>query len=318
MKKKLLCLLLAVLMLITVVAAAEKPKTSVDTFRRCSLTLQYAASGQTVRLYRVARISHSGNHTLQGVFAGYGIHLPAGNSQAEWDALRDTLHAYILADAIAPDYTATTGTDGKAVCAGLPVGMYLVDGVDMEVGSEVYQYAAALLSVPGADTLSGWTYDVTAAPKHTAKPAGGGGTVTPVTYTVVKLWANEKNNKNRPASVEITIYKNGIEQEKQLLSSANDWKYQWTATDGTWSVLERTVPKNYNVTVQRSGSSFFVTNTKNSPTPTPTPTPDLTPDFRPNTGDESHLMLYIILMAGSGLALLLIGVMNRKQKHETE
>lgn len=29
-------------------------------------------------------------------------------------------------------------------------------------------------------------------------------------------------------------------------------------------------------------------------------------------------MLYIILMAGSGLALLLIGVMNRKQKHETE
>ena len=295
MKKKLLCLLLAVLMLITVVA-----------------------SGQTVRLYRVARISHSGNHTLQGVFAGYGIHLPAGNSQAEWDALRDTLHAYILADAIAPDYTATTGTDGKAVCAGLPVGMYLVDGVDMEVGSEVYQYAAALLSVPGADTLSGWTYDVTAAPKHTAKPAGGGGTVTPVTYTVVKLWANEKNTKNRPASVEITIYKNGIEQEKQLLSSANDWKYQWTATDGTWSVLERTVPKNYNVTVQRSGSSFFVTNTKNSPTPTPTPTPDLTPDFRPNTGDESHLMLYIILMAGSGLALLLIGVMNRKQKHETE
>lgn len=156
MKKKLLCLLLAVLMLITVVAAAEKPKTSVDTFRRCSLTLQYAASGQTVRLYRVARISHSGNHTLQGVFAGYGIHLPAGNSQAEWDALRDTLHAYILADAIAPDYTATTGTDGKAVCAGLPVGMYLVDGVDMEVGSEVYQYAAALLSVPGADTLSGF------------------------------------------------------------------------------------------------------------------------------------------------------------------
>lgn len=125
MKRKLLCLLLSMLLVTTTAQAAEKPNAAVDTSRSCTLTLQYAASGQTVRLYRAADISSNGRYTLCGAFAGYGIFMPAGNGQAEWDALRDTLLAYIAADALAPDGTAVTGADGRAVFTGLSAGITL-------------------------------------------------------------------------------------------------------------------------------------------------------------------------------------------------
>ena len=303
MKRKLLCLLLFMLLVTTEAQAAEKPNAAVDTSRSCTLTLQYAASGQTVQLYRAADISSNGRYTLCGAFAGYGIFMPAGNGQAEWDALCDNLLAYIAADALAPDGTAVTGADGRAVFTGLSAGMYLVDKADMEVGGSTRQYAPSLIAVPGVDGDGNWSYDVTAAPKYTEKPGGG------------------DEPDTRPASVEIAICRDGVEQERRTLSADNDWMYRWTAVGGTWSVLERNVPEGYTVTVQRSGSSFFVTNTHSTvpdpmPTPEPTPKPTPGPGDGPQTGDESHLTLYIVCMAVSGLALLLLGVLNRNQKHE--
>lgn len=53
-----------VLLLTTVAEAANKPNTAVDVSRSCTLTLQYAASGQAVRLYRAADISPAGLYTL--------------------------------------------------------------------------------------------------------------------------------------------------------------------------------------------------------------------------------------------------------------
>ena len=126
MKRKLLCLLLFMLLVTTEAQAAEKPNAAVDTSRNCTLTLQYAASGQTVRLYRAANISSNGRYTLCGAFAGYGIFMPAGNGQAEWDALRDTLLAYIAADALAPDGTAVTGADGSLQYVFTKPGWYTV------------------------------------------------------------------------------------------------------------------------------------------------------------------------------------------------
>lgn len=117
--------------------------------------------------------------------------MPSGWSQTEWDTLRGTLLACIAADSIAPDFTAVTGTGGKAVFTGLSAGLYLVDKTDMTVGGSTWQYAAALLAVPGADSGGNWVYDVTSVPKHTEKPCGGDDPDTPVTYTVVKLWVGK-------------------------------------------------------------------------------------------------------------------------------
>ena len=157
MKRKLLCLLLYMLLVTTEAQAAEKPNAAVDTSRSCTLTLQYAASGQTVQLYRAADISSNGRYTLCGAFAGYGIFMPAGNGQAEWDALRDNLLAYISADALAPDGTAVTGADGRAVFTGLSAGMYLVVKAVMEVGHAKSVHACAshgVLSGPAIERIN--------------------------------------------------------------------------------------------------------------------------------------------------------------------
>ena len=312
MKKKLLCLLFSLLLVATPAQAAEKPNAAVDTSRSCTLILQYATSGQAIRLYRAAELSSDGTYMLCGAFTEYDIHMPAGNSQAQWDALRDTLLSYIAADTFAPDYTTVTDAEGRAMFTDLPVGLYLVDKAEMPVDGSTWQYAAALLAVPGADGNGNWTYDVTSAPKHAEK---GGDTDTPVTYTVVKLWADETSSSARPDGVEIIAYKDGVEQGKQTLSSANDWTYQWTASEGEWSVLEHEVPAGYTVSVRRSGSTFFITNTGSGGS-APVPAFDGDEGEFPKTGDEFHLTLYAALATASGLALLLLGVTGRKQQHE--
>lgn len=163
---------------------------------------------------------------------------------------------------------------------------------------------------------------MTAAPKYTEKPGGGDEPDTPVTYTAVKLWAGEKSSDKRPG------------QQWKSPSAGTAWSRKGgrcrrstigctagrlSAAHGAfWSEMSR---RGYTVTAQRSGSSFFVTNTHSAvpdpiPTPEPTPKPTPGPGDRPQTGDESHLTLYIVCMAVSGLALLLLGVLNRNQKHE--
>ena len=70
MKRKLLCLLLSMLLVTTTAQAAEKAECCRGHLPQLHLTLQYAASGQTVRLYRAADISSNGRYTLCGAFAG--------------------------------------------------------------------------------------------------------------------------------------------------------------------------------------------------------------------------------------------------------
>ncbi len=304
--KKLLCLLLSAMLLITVAdaAAAEKPNTAVDVSRSCTLTLQYAAAGQTVRIYRVADISTDGDYTLCGVFAEYGIHMPAGNAQAEWDVLCDTLTAYITADTITPDSTAITDADGKALFSGLSVGLYLVDEIDMEVGGVTYQYAASLLAVPGEDGNGNWLYDVTAVPKHTEKDSDED---TPVTYTVVKLWAGEKNPSSRPASVEVGLYRDGSFVETKTLSAANNWMYTWTDDTGAaWTAVERDVPDGYTVSVSGERVITIVNSAGRTPgTNDP-----------PRTGDTQATWLYVLLLAASGTGLIVLALLRRRKKDE--
>lgn len=198
--------------------------------------------------------------------------------------------------------------------------MYLVDKANMEVGGSTRQYAPSLIAVPGVGGGGNWRYDVTAAPKYTEKPGGGDEPDTPVTYTAVKLWAGEKSSDKRPRPAwKSPSAGTAWSRKGGTLSADNDWVYRWTAVGGTWSVLERNVPEGYTVTVQRSGSSFFVTNTHSAvpdpiPTPEPTPKPTPGPGDRPQTGDESHLTLYIVCMAVSRAGASTAGSVEQKSE----
>jgi hypothetical protein len=60
------------------------------------------------------------------------------------------------------------------------------------------------------------------------------------------------------------------------------------------------------MTVEERESTFVLTNTW-------TPT-DPVPDKPPQTGDTSNILLYILLMIGSGSMLIILGVTGKKSR----
>ncbi len=81
--------------------------------------------------------------------------------------------------------------------------------------------------------------------------------------------------------------------------------YTWKSVDdgSVWTVNETNVPEGYTVGIQRSGDTFSITNTK----------PATPAGNHPQTGDTTNTTLYVVLMAASGLALLVLGIVLRKK-----
>ena len=126
-----------------------------------------------------------------------------------------------------------------------------------------------------------------------------------VTYKAVKSWRD--GGQDRPVSVSVEVRRDGQLQQSVTLSAKNNWVYTWKAVDdgSVWTVNEVNVPEGYTVGIQRSGDTFSITNTK----------PETPAGNIPQTGDTTNVTLYVLLMAASGLALLVMGIVLRKKSH---
>ena len=86
----------------------------------------------------------------------------------------------------------------------------------------------------------------------------------PVDLTVKKVWqGDEKQLKDRPTSVSVTLYNGEEAVEKVVLSESNNWTYSWKQLDGKgdWSVLETGIPKGYTPSYRTAGDTVTITNT---------------------------------------------------------
>ena len=122
---------------------------------------------------------------------------------------------------------------------------------------------------------------------------------------VLKLW---KGDANHPKEVEVEIFRNGVSVETVVLSEKNQWSYTWSAKEsgGKWKVVERNVPAGYTMTVEQKENTFVITNAlSNQPTPKP-----------PQTGDTMNVLLYTIVMYGSGAMLIILGITRKRKRHE--
>jgi hypothetical protein len=292
---------MAIGMLQPVTARALTP---LEPQRQCSLTLHYRQEGMgfpdiPVRIYRVAEAFPDGTFELISPYSAYPVNIHGITSQTEWQTVSTTLTAYIAANRLAPDTTATTDENGTVVLAGLKTGLYLVCGAvaENEKGTYFFREFMVYLPTPAED---GFTYDVEAVPKC--------GKFTPMTeYRVVKLWKDSGNSRKRPDSVEVELREDGILRQTVTLSKENDWTYEWKDADGNgvWTVAEKNVPSGYRVSIGTNGNAFTITNTY--------PTPPSTPD----TGDTTPLWLYIVIMCFSGFMLMILGTLGLRGKdHE--
>lgn len=307
-----LTLLMTVTLLISTLSATAFAAGYIDTEKECSLELHYQHDGNCfensdVKLYRVAEVPADGAYTLSGSFAEYPVKVNGIKTQTEWKETAATLASYVAADSIQPKSAAKTDPDGTARFSALKTGLYLVISETVETDEGSYIFAPFLISLPNLDESDNWMFDVSANPKCEAYyPTPG-----EIGHKVVKLWNDADYKRHRPKSITVDILKNGEKISEQILSEANDWSYAWTAPDdgSVWQAVERDVPEHYTVTVREENNIITITNTTTETVPDPKP---------PQTGDNSHIELYVLLMALSGTVLLLLGIAKRRSGGHAE
>lgn len=285
---------------------------SIDTERECSLELHYRQDGNGfegngVKLFRAAEVSTDGIYTLTEAFAGYRVKVNDIQDQAEWREAAAALAAYVAADSVTPEQASATDSDGSVRFSSLKTGLYLVISEDIATDECTYSFAPFLISLPNLDESDNLIFDVSANPKYEAYTP----TMSEIEHKIVKLWNDADYKRHRPESITVDILKNGEKVSEQVLSDTNDWSYAWMSPDdgSVWQAIECEVPEHYTVTVREEGSIITVTNTTTETVPDPQP---------PQTGDNGHMELYVLLMALSGTVLLLLGITKRRSDVHAE
>lgn len=253
--------------------------------------------GVEVTAYKIAACSSDDNFGLTDDFKNYNVNPNVSRDTEDWDILAETLYGYTVADKISPTYTSTSDKNGFVGFDSVGDGMYLVVSSDVSQDGKIIKFAPALTAITGdSDDLSVYPKGEMVEPSSNT-----------ITYKVIKLW-KDNGSDSRPENIEIAVSRDGETVDHKILSQDNNWTYTWTVErDGsTWSVTEVNVPNNYTVTVENRNSTFVLTNTKSSEDVPPSPgTP-------PQTGDP--LMKYVMLAAGSGLCMILLGLTMRKRR----
>ena len=276
----------------------------------CSLTLSYTCSGIAfenlpVKLYRVASVSAEAQYTLTPSFQASGLEPEGIQTAGEWDVIRSSLEAHILAEGIAPDYESATNAEGLSRFESLMPGIYLVAAAQAAQDGWFYSFRSALIALPGLDESGLWIYDVTASPKPEALPPDE---TEELEFRVVKLWNDIGNESLRPVSILVELFRNGESYETVTLSQENNWSYSWTvpADGASWIVAERHIPKGYTVTVEVRSNTFILTNS----------IPHDSTSDNPKTGDSSNILWAVVLMNLSGLGLIAMGLFGKRLKYE--
>lgn len=257
-----------------------------------------------VALYKIAVISKDYQYTLTEEFCHCGVQLNGIRTQGEWNSIRTTLEACILAKGIAAEDVAVTDTEGKATFENLQPGLYLAVIPRVVQEEATYVPASALVTLPGLDSNGQWLYRVALTPKFSLLPPEE--TDKEVPWKVVLLWRGDQGTGRRPDSMELELFCNGISKETVVLSEENHWIYSWLAkNDGSdWSVIQHNLPPGYTVTMDEKDRTLILINTlvtEDAPEPTP-----------PVTGDTSNIMLYVILMFLSGGILVVLGITGKR------
>ena len=214
-------------------------------------------SGVTFAMYRVGsadRTESAGNvWKTEGAYAE--VDFAGAKTAKDVEAARDAIGAIVRTSGAKADYTATTGSDGQAVFASIPEGLYYVR---MTRGPQGLTITPALVTMPMV-TEEGVTYtfdmtpkfvvvmatptpelppppppppgdEPTPEPTESPSPSPSPSPTLPPTRVIEgrKQWNDDGNaHGTRPASITVRLYADGV-----LLSSNPTWGDR---SGDTWS-----------------------------------------------------------------------------------
>ena len=280
--------------------------------QECMLTLTYTCDGTafedvSVKLYKIADVSSDFQYTLTSHFEPSELILNSVRTNGEWDVIRSTLEAHIIADNINADAVAKTDSEGMVYFENLKPGLYLATVGTVTQKELTCFFDSALVALPGLSADGRPQYQVTVASKSEMIPPSD----KEIELKVLKLWKGDEERNSRPKNIEIEIFRDSASYERIVLSQDNNWSYSWSAKDdgAKWTVIERDTPSGYTMTVENRNNAFVLTNTY-------TPKNPDEPFDAPQTGDTSNIMLYVILMIVSGSMLIILGIIGKRNAHE--
>lgn len=313
MRKRILCLVCALVVSLGLFRI-ECAAAVLDPDRECSLTVSCSSHGTAfsdlqMDIFRVAELNADGEYQLLEPFASYPIQIHGITSQQEWQETAQTIKNYIAANHVEPYQTQKTNGNGDAIFTGLETGLYMVKGITAKNNEKTVIFRDFMVYLP-TPVEDGYDYDMEAKPKFTEY-------IQPEKYTVIKLWKDAGASDQRPKSILVDIWKDGVVQESVVLNGDNNWSYSWEVTDkdGEWGVIEKNVPDGYKVSIAKNQTSFVITNSKEPATPDQPDIPHKpTPDI-PKTGDTFPLLRYVIILCVSGLGLVAFAVLRQKDKN---
>ena len=294
-------LFLAVVLLVLSLPVSVSARGKIDVTQPGDMTLIYQSyeaensdkiipiTGVKISIYKVADIDENGQFKLWNTYANIGnfpvTDINKINDQKTWKKMASVIGGFIYQNNIWPTASLTTDNEGKVHFSGIDLGLYYVGPVTKSANDCIYSFDPFMVSVPGLDENDEWVNPVNAVVaqvkcKITTLPKD-------VSYEVLKVWDDAGYESNRPSSITVTLYCDGVEYKTVTLSAANNWRYTWRYMEGhTWTVSEH-VTGRYTVSLTTGGNTFRITNKYNPPeTPnTPyTPYTPYTPDT-PNTPD---------------------------------
>lgn len=305
----------------------------IDTAHECGLTINYADGetsliGASFSIYKIADVSAYGDFTTTPAFSDFNVDIKGKNDEA-WRNLAATLEGYVLRDSITPADKGITDSHGVLSFptgdTKLETGLYLVLGSRHTQNNTDYDSSPFIVMLP--TTQNGdWAYTQTVSPKFTSTPIPP----TPsydITRKVLKIWKDEGAENRRPASVSVSLLRDGMIYDTVLLSDDNNWHYEWNNLDARsrWTVVEEILP-DYAVEIYREGITFVITNTyvpdipDNPPsdsgddTPIPPDEPEEIeiPPEEPSLPQTGQLWWPVPVLACSGLLLISLGVIRRR------
>ena len=160
--------------------------------QECMLTLTYTCDGTafedvSVKLYKIADVSSDFQYTLTSHFEPSELILNSVRTNGEWDVIRSTLEAHIIADNINADAVAKTDSSGTVYFEELKPGLYLAVVGTVTQEDITCFFDSALVALPGLNTEGVWEYQVTVASKSELIPPID----DVIELKVLKLWKGD-------------------------------------------------------------------------------------------------------------------------------
>lgn len=308
----------------TTVAGAQK------TF--ATLTVDPGTVGNLTFIANWREVTERGNLTVSKTVAGN-----AGETDKYFHftvTLSDTNVSGTYGDMTFTDGTASFTLKHKEskTATGLPAGL-AYEVTETEAGQD--SYATTSTGASGKIKEAG----VTAAFTNTRNSMSPDPDTDDTSLTVKKEWVLD-NGGRAVDSITVALMQNGKSYDEVTLSAYNGWKHTWTDLDDgyTWSVIETDVPDGFTSEVSRQGNTWTITNDDVPVRPAEPVDPDepgskdnssgkdnssdaksdAATDRTPQTGDETNLTLWLILLGISVIgitATLLASKRKAKRKH---